>query len=91
MKFEGQILDAHTGFPMEDVDVKCFGPEGVFQGQSNNKGLFKFTGLGTGRWCFTLAKPPYAPQKCNCVLAGSDMQVNLYMELETLPDEVITG
>jgi hypothetical protein len=91
MNFEGQVMDIHTGFPVQGAEVRCYGPGGLYRGYSNEEGFFGFTGLDTGRWCLAIAKPPYAKQNCKCVLGGSDLFVNLFLEMETLVEEVNTG
>lgn len=91
MNFDGQILDCHTGLPVAGAEIRCFGPGGKYVKTTNNAGYFSISGLEPGRWCLSVLKLPYAPLNCRSMLAGSDMFVNIYLELEHLKEENITA
>jgi hypothetical protein len=91
MLLEGQVWDAHTGYPLAGARVACAGPEGVFQAYSDEDGYFRFSVAKSGPWQVTVEKAPYTGASRGSLLARTDVFLNFGLTLVGLEDEPITA
>lgn len=91
MLIEGQVWDAHTGYPLEGARVTCAGPEGLFQAYSDEGGYFQFSIAKRGPWQVTVEKAPYSGASRGCLLAKADVFLNFALTMAGLEDEPVTA
>jgi len=91
MLFEGQIVDAHTGYPVSGAEVACSGPGGLFRRYSDEGGYFRFYIFDGGPWQIFVQKSPYSQRSRRFILSDAESFVSIDLEMEGLEEDNITA
>lgn len=90
MVFTGRVFDAHTGQPVANAVLSCVGAKTVHYCRSDEMGRFGFIGIDGGCWEMWVSKPPYS-EHSNSYCHQSNLEVNIFLNIEGLDDEVVTA